>query len=403
MGLRDRACRLRPGASGREGMSDPAGGAVEARDAFERHVMARALQLAARGWGRVAPNPMVGAVLCRGREVVGEGFHEACGADHAEVMALRAAGDLAPEATMFVNLEPCAHHGNTPPCTDALIRAGVRAVVFSVRDPHREAGGGAESLRRAGIEVREGVLAEAARRLNAPFLWRQLAGAPFVGLKLAVSLDSRLSATAGEPTRVTGEESLQYVQWLRAGYDAVLVGSGTARADDPLLTVRDGAAVGRPPLRVVVDTELGLDRGSRLVQSLDRAPLLVACGEDAPSDRAEALRRLGIEVLAVPRGEGGGVDLGAVLRGLGARGIGSVLVEGGGLVASALLRGRLVQRLHLIIAPGFLGDGGTPAFPGLTAQAGGDWSVTDRVALEEDTCLQLESEDMLRRLSGETV
>lgn len=372
----------------------------EGRD-LEDRLMGRALRLAARGWGRVSPNPLVGAVLYRDLEVVGEGFHAAYGGEHAEVAALRAAGDRAAGATLFVNLEPCAHRGKTPPCTEALIGARVQAVVLAVRDPHRDAGGGIEELRRAGIEVREGILADPARRLNAPFLWTQVTGTPFVALKLAVSLDARLSASAGIRTQVTGEEAFRYVQWLRAGYDAVLVGGGTLEADDPLLTVRGGTAFGRSPLRVVLDTDLKRVGESRVLRSLDQAPLLVACADDAPAATADELRKLGVEVLPVPRLEGRGVRLDAVMQGLRDRGVGAVLVEGGGAVASSLLNGRLVQRLHVIVAPRFLGDGGAPAFAGLAAEASDSWSVTDRVALEQDTCLQLESEAMLRQITGD--
>ncbi|MEJ2678252.1 MAG: bifunctional diaminohydroxyphosphoribosylaminopyrimidine deaminase/5-amino-6-(5-phosphoribosylamino)uracil reductase RibD [Gemmatimonadota bacterium] len=331
--------------------------------ADDRRFMRRALELAAAGWGRVHPNPMVGAVVVRDGVVVGEGYHTAFGAPHAEVEALRAAGGRARGATVYVTLEPCAHHGKTPPCTEALAKAGVARVVFAAEDPGAEAGGGGAWLRAAGVEVTAGVERAAARRQNAAFFHALERPGCYVALKYGMSLDGRLSRRGGERMTVTGPESHAEVHRLRAGFDAIMVGGETARVDDPLLTVRGGVTPIRPPARVVLDPGATLDPGSRLVRTARDAPVIVvmaAAGQQAARRRG-ALEDAGVHVLETGSGEGG-LDLAGTLERLRAEGIQSVLCEGGGRLGSALLAAGLVQRLYLFMAPELYG-GGVPAFP----------------------------------------
>ncbi|RME72294.1 MAG: bifunctional diaminohydroxyphosphoribosylaminopyrimidine deaminase/5-amino-6-(5-phosphoribosylamino)uracil reductase RibD [Planctomycetota bacterium] len=273
--------------------------------------MLRAVELAARGLGRVEPNPPVGAVCVREGRVVGEGWHERFGGPHAERRALEAAGGAARGATLYVTLEPCAHHGKTPPCTDAILAAGCRRVVYACADPNPEAAGGARRLEAAGVEVAHRPLPEA-ERLLAPFLVRVREGRPWVIAKWAMSLDGRIATRTGHARWISGELSRQRVHERRAQVDAVLVGIGTALADDPLLTVRLPAghrvagATGRPPLRVVVDTRARLPLTSRLVASAREAPVLVAVGRQAPAPARAALQAAGCEVLEVGGGRRAG-------------------------------------------------------------------------------------------------
>ncbi|MEO7771836.1 MAG: bifunctional diaminohydroxyphosphoribosylaminopyrimidine deaminase/5-amino-6-(5-phosphoribosylamino)uracil reductase RibD, partial [Gemmatimonadaceae bacterium] len=249
--------------------------------------MRRALSLAERGWGQTAPNPMVGAVVVRDGVVVGEGWHTRFGESHAEVEALRASGEQARGATMYVTLEPCNHHGKTPPCTDALIAAGVARVVIAVADPSEVAGGGARRLAEAGVQVDTGVEARAARALNAPFFHVQQSPRAFVSLKVALSLDGALTDHTRMRGWLTGPEARREVHRLRAGVAAVAVGIGTARADDPMLNVRDWAPAPRvPPTRVVFDTSARLPLGSRLVQTARDEPTAVVCWAPDPAHAA---------------------------------------------------------------------------------------------------------------------
>lgn len=347
--------------------------------------MQRALELAARGWARTRPNPMVGAVVVQGNEIVGEGWHAEYGGPHAEAVALEAAGERARGATLYVSLEPCNHQGRTPPCTDAVLRAGVARVVVPNTDPNPVAQGGLERLRAAGIEVTTGVQADAARTLNAEFFHRHERRTTFVALKLALSLDGRISARTGTPTEVTGNASRAEVQRLRAGFDAILVGAGTARTDDPLLTARGEPQPRVPPLRVVVDSQASLSADSRLARTAAEAPVVVFCTQAAPEAAVEALRARGVRVHRVP-GTGARVDLVAMLRELHAEGVGALLCEGGGELAGELIARELVQRLHLFIAPRFFGSRGVPAFP-LEAPPPGAWRLVHRSTHGDDVQL----------------
>ena len=336
-----------------------AGGGTE-RD---RRFMRRALELAPAGWGRVHPNPLVGAVVVAGGEVVGEGAHREYGGAHAEVEALRAAGPRARGATLYVTLEPCAHHGKTPPCTDAIIEHGIARVVYAVPDPHPEAGGGGARLRNAGLDVVAGVEEATARTENATFLVPIERGRPFVALKYGLSLDSRISARVGEATRITGPEAEAEVHRLRAGYDAIMVGGRTARIDDPSLTVRHGPAPRVPPVRVVVDPDAALPPDGSLARTPGEVPVVVLAAADAPPERVARLRELGVEVEAVRRSRDG-LDLAAALDRLFSRGLRTVFCEGGGRLGAGLLGADRVDRLYIFQAPVILGSQGVPAFPG---------------------------------------
>jgi diaminohydroxyphosphoribosylaminopyrimidine deaminase/5-amino-6-(5-phosphoribosylamino)uracil reductase len=353
----------------------------------ERQAMERALELALGGWGRVAPNPLVGAVLLRDGIVVGEGCHAEFGGAHAEVAALQQCDD-ARGATCVLNLEPCAHDAKTPPCTDALIDAGVRRVVYAVPDPDPVAGGGGERLKAAGIEVAWGLQRERAAALNAPFLWaRCRADLPFVAVKVATSLDGFLADSDGRSRWISSEESRDWVHWLRAGFDALAVGRHTAVTDDPALTVRGGVAPRIPPTRVVFAGRGDLPVDLTLIATAHEVPsmIFVRAGETEPT--RVALAGTGVTVHPAD-------DLGKALRTLRGVGIESVLVEGGGTVVTALLEADLVDRLYWVQAPIWLGQG-QRAFGDRTALRLGDvraWTVIERRPLGPDTLLVLDRE-----------
>ena len=327
--------------------------------------MTRALELAARGLGRVEPNPMVGAVLVRDGSVVGEGWHEAFGGPHAEVHALRRAAAEARGATLYVTLEPCCHQGKTPPCSDAVMAAGVARVVAAMSDPFAGvAGGGLDQLRKAGLGVEVGLMETEARRLNAPFIKWCLAGRPYVTAKWAQTLDGRLAMA--DRRWISSPESRRWVHTLRSRMDAILIGIGTALADDPLLTVRVEAAqvdYGRRPTRIVLDAGLRLPLESKLVRTAGDAPLVVACDESVDADRARRLEERGVTVLRLPRTgtDAKGLAVGALLDELGRRGMTNLMVEGGAGVLGSFFREKLVDRLAVFVAPRVSGDASQPA------------------------------------------
>jgi diaminohydroxyphosphoribosylaminopyrimidine deaminase/5-amino-6-(5-phosphoribosylamino)uracil reductase len=348
--------------------------------------MRQALELAERGWGRVAPNPMVGAVVVRGTEVVGEGFHPEFGGDHAEVVALKAAGERAWGATLYVTLEPCAHQGKTPPCATAVLRSGVARVVVGAADPNPQAAGGAERLRKAGIEVVTGVGERAVRDLDPAFFFLHGdATRPWTALKLALSLDARVADASGRSAWITSAPARAEVHRLRAGFDAVGVGSGTALADDPLLTARGEQRPRIPPLRVVFDRRLRLPLDSRLVRSAGDAPVRVVCRPDAARERRVALEERGVEISVAD-------DLRAGLEELRKAGTRSLLVEGGARLTATLLAAELVDRLYLFYAPLVLGNGALNPFAG-TPVALGDahrWRHLRSAAFGPDTLIVLD-------------
>ncbi|HSJ09511.1 MAG TPA: bifunctional diaminohydroxyphosphoribosylaminopyrimidine deaminase/5-amino-6-(5-phosphoribosylamino)uracil reductase RibD, partial [Longimicrobiales bacterium] len=322
--------------------------------------MRHALALAGRARGMTRPNPLVGAVVVRDGAVLGTGWHQRLGGPHAEVNALDEAGESARGATLYVTLEPCTHHGRTPPCTDAIIAAGISEVVIATRDPNPRARGGADVLRDAGIRVIEDVERAAARRLNADFFHAHEQRSPFVTLKLAQSLDGAIAERPGTRSRLTGADANGEVHRLRAQHDAILVGIETVLADDPLLTVRDVPCIA-PPLRIVLDTDARLPLDSQLVRTLEQAPACVACASDVPSERVQALEQAGVRVLPLPRTPHG-IDIGALLRALFEMDVRSIFVDGGARVAESFLREKLVQRMHVFVAPVALGRDAVRAF-----------------------------------------
>ena len=330
------------------------GGIGVTADAGDAACMLRAVGLARRGWGQTAPNPMVGAVVVQGGQVVGEGWHARYGAAHAEVAALAAAGEQSRGATVYVTLEPCAHQGKTPPCVDALVRAGVRRVVVGARDPSPEAAGGMERLRSAGVECVSGVEERAVRDLDPAFFHAFASDRPWVTLKLALSIDGAIADATRAPGWLTGPEARAEVHRLRAGSDAVAVGIGTALADDPTLTVRDAPPPRVAPRRVVFDRAARLPMESALVRTARETPTLVVVAR-GDARRVAALRDAGVEVVQVDGLAGG-------LRALRERGVRSLLVEGGAGLAGSLISGAFVDRMILFQAPIILGAGALPAF-----------------------------------------
>ncbi len=324
--------------------------------------MRRALRLARKGLGRSSPNPAVGAVVVKDGRVVGQGFHDRCGTPHAEVRALAEAGDQARGAAIYVTLEPCHHQGRTPPCTKAILEAGIRRVVYGASDPNpRVAGGGGAFLAARGLEVRAGVLGDACRHEHRFFFKHVTSGRPYVVLKTAATLDGRTAAHTGDSRWVTGDKARRQVHRLRAWLDAICVGRGTALADDPRLTCR--LRGGRDPLRVVVDTRLRLPATAKVLNPDSPAGCLVACGPDPPARRRAALERAGAEVLALP-GAGGGVDLAALLEALGKRGVTSLLLEGGAGLAWGFLSAGLIDEVVYFFAPKLIGGAEAPGMIG---------------------------------------
>jgi diaminohydroxyphosphoribosylaminopyrimidine deaminase/5-amino-6-(5-phosphoribosylamino)uracil reductase len=298
-------------------------------------------------------------VVVKNGEVLGTGHHERAGEEHAEVVALKQAGVRAGGATLYVSLEPCNHVGRTPPCTDAIVAAKLARVVIGCPDPNPHVtGGGIEKLRSAGLRVEVGCREADARRLIAPWTKYVTTGVPYVTLKLALSLDGRIASRTGASKWVTGPEARARVHLLRAQHDAVVVGIGTALADDPRLTVRD--APGESPLRAVFDTKLRLPLASRLVQTAREIPTWVVCTTDAPSSAEEQLVERGVEVLRAPPSAEGRIDPISALRMFAARGVVTAMIEGGAELAGSLLAGAVADELHAFIAPILLGPRGRP-------------------------------------------
>ncbi|WP_081914557.1 bifunctional diaminohydroxyphosphoribosylaminopyrimidine deaminase/5-amino-6-(5-phosphoribosylamino)uracil reductase RibD [Thermus amyloliquefaciens] len=336
---------------------------------LDERFLRRALQLAERARGHTHPNPLVGAVLVREGRIVGEGYHPKAGEPHAEVFALRQAGPLAQGATAYVSLEPCNHFGRTPPCSLALLQAGVARVVVAARDTHPLAQGGLERLRAAGVAVEAGLLEREAREQNEVFFHAHKAGRPFVLLKSALTLDGKVAALSGDARWVSSEESRRVAQAYRQGLPAVMVGVGTVLRDDPWLTVREPdfrpfpLMLEPPPLRdpvkVVLDTEARTPPHARLFQPGPRgepARVYVLVGQGAPGERLRALEAAGARVVELPR-EGGRVSLEGALAFLLEEGLDGVLLEGGPRLAGAFWQRGWVDKLALFLAPKLLGEG----------------------------------------------
>lgn len=350
----------------------------------EGDAIRHALGLAWRGWGRVHPNPMVGAVLLKQGDVVAEGWHAEFGGPHAEVAVLQGAGDRARGGTLVTTLEPCAHAGKQPPCVAAIIAAGVRRVVFGARDASPQARGGGEQLRAAGLEVVQLPVEQDVEDQNPAFFHSlRVPERPWVALKLATSVDGKVADYVGRSRWVSGPEARAWVHWLRAGFDAVGVGGRTARTDNPSLTVRGSITPIRPPRRVVFDRRGDLSGATRLMEG---QPALLVCDQQAdPSVLAELATR------GVPAWPCAG--LGPALERLRAEGVGSLLVEGGGRLAGHLLAEGLIDRFYWVQSPLWLGEDGFPAFAGLPSgllEQVRRWRVVERSVLGDDTLLVLD-------------
>ena len=352
--------------------------------AADHEFMARALRLAERGLYTTDPNPRVGCVLVRDGQVVGEGWHRRAGEPHAERIALAAAGEAARGATAYVSLEPCSHHGRTPPCSEGLIAAGVARVVAAMRDPNPQvAGEGLASLREAGVATETGLLEAAAEGLNPGFLKRMRQGLPYVRCKLGMSLDGRTAMASGESQWITAEAARRDVQRLRARSSAILTGIGTVLADDPSMNVRLSAAelsgvesddYLRQPMRVILDARLRTPPRARLLSLPGQ--VLVVCGEGASAETEAELRSVGADVLRLPQ-LGGRIELHALLRALAQRGVNELLIESGATLAGNALQAGLVDELVVYVAPNLMGDAarGLVRMPGLE-------HLSERVELE---------------------
>jgi diaminohydroxyphosphoribosylaminopyrimidine deaminase / 5-amino-6-(5-phosphoribosylamino)uracil reductase len=344
----------------------------------DRRMMRCTLELAARGVALVSPGPLVGCVIVNaGGEIVGEGCYTYENVKHAETLALEQAGPSARGATAYVSLEPHAHHSRTPPCTDALLEAGIKRVVVPIEDPNPEVSGkGFDHLRSAGIEVCVGLMAKEAERLNEKYLHFMRTGRPFVHLKMAVSLDGKVATRSGDSRWITGEQARARVHELRHAYDAIMVGGGTVRVDDPLLTDRSGKPRRRPLVRVVIDQCLRMSPESQLVRTSGEAPVLVFTREDTELAALAALQSRGVEVIGIPDD---GRGLARVLEELGKRSLQSVLVEGGAILAGLLNDAGLVDKVSFFIAPMIIG--GTEA-PNAIGGAGAE-RIADAFQLED--------------------
>src|SRR5438552_878893 len=327
---------------------------------LDQAMMQRALALAAEGVGQVSPGPLVGTVVVDSNgEIVGEGFYLYDQIKHAETIALERAGDKARGGTAYISLEPHAHRGRTPPCTDALITAGVKRVVAPIEDPNPKVSGrGFAHLREAGIEVSTGLLADEAARLNEAYIHFMRTGRPFVHLKLAVSLDGKVATIGGDSRWITGEEARARAHELRHQSDAIMVGGRTARTDDPLLTDRSGRERRRPLVRVVIEQYLRLSPESQLAQTTEAAPVIIFVHEDSEPEAVAALQSRGVEVISQTSSA---LEFFSVLEELGRRSIQSVLVEGGPSLAGLLLDAGLVNKVTFFIAPTIIGGQDAPS------------------------------------------
>jgi len=344
--------------------------------------MRLALDLGRRGLGNAWPNPAVGAVIVNDGVIVGRGWTQPGGRPHAETEALRRAGEAATGATLYVTLEPCSHHGKTPPCADAVIAAGISRVVAALEDPNPEvAGQGLARLREAGIEVETGLCEEGARRAHAGHIRRIRDGRPHVTLKLAVSADGKSGLAGRRPVQISGEVARARVHMMRAMNDAVLIGIGTALADQPLLTCRLPGLQKRSPVRVVLDSKLRLPVEHSLVETARETPLWVIAAPDAPVDKEKALREAGVEVVRSGRGEGG-LDLKRALSALGEKGVSRLLVEPGPILAASLLKAELIDEAVVIRSPAALGAAAIDAIEGLPLKALTD-SLKFRIAAQD--------------------
>jgi diaminohydroxyphosphoribosylaminopyrimidine deaminase/5-amino-6-(5-phosphoribosylamino)uracil reductase len=323
--------------------------------------MKMALRLALKAKGRTSPNPLVGAVIVKDGEVVGRGYHKKAGTPHAEVNAIADAGKMASGATIYVTLEPCNHQGRTPPCTKAILAAGLSRVVVGMNDPNPlVAGGGCKYLASHGVNVLSGVLEEQCRAINRPFVKLISTAKPWVIMKAGLSLDGRIAASSGKPGWITNEKSRRYVHRLRDQVDGILIGIGTALADDPSLTTRLPGRAHRDPVRIVLDAHLRLPASAKMLQQGSQAATLVFHGPDASEVKKNNLLKAGAVPVEVPLANNGSLDLAEVLLELGRRQMSSILVEGGSKVHASFLGRGMVDQVNLFFGPLFIGGDGIP-------------------------------------------
>jgi diaminohydroxyphosphoribosylaminopyrimidine deaminase/5-amino-6-(5-phosphoribosylamino)uracil reductase len=352
-------------------------------DEVDRWHMRRAVELAAGGEGLVEPNPMVGCVVAQGAEIIGEGFHRRYGGPHAEIEALKIAAARAGGAALYVTLEPCSHQGKTPPCTQAVIAAGIRRVVVAQEDPFPQVRGrGIAELRAAGITVDVGLMQSDARRLNAPYLKLIQTGRPWIIAKWAMTLDGKIASRTGESRWISNEQSRAAAHRLRGRVDAILVGRGTVEHDDPLLTARPAGP--RTATRVVLDTQAFLQPDSQLVRTARQTPVLVAAGEKAPPENIRRLTDAGCEVF-ICKGQTHAERLDELLVEMGRRRWTNVLVEGGAGVLGAMLDARAIDEVHIFIASALIGGAAAPSAIGGQGAA----RIADALRLEPPTVSQL--------------
>lgn len=353
--------------------------------------MAEALRLAEKARGRTSPNPMVGAVLVKEGRIIGKGYHTKAGAPHAEIEAFQNAQEDPRGVTLYVTLEPCCMHGKTPPCTEAIIQAGIRRVVAAMVDPDpRVSGKGIQQLREAGIQVDVGILEDRARRLNEAFITYQTTGLPFVISKFAMSLDGKIATKTGDSKYITNEQSRAYVHRLRDQVDAIMVGIGTVMADNPLLTTRLPSARGQHPHRIIVDTNLSIPLSAKVVTDLSEADTTIFTAEAVDRKKAEQLRERGVSIHSVAYDQHGRLDLRQIFEHLGKRNILSVLLEGGAKLNGSAFLSRLVDKVLVFIAPMIIGgkDARSPV------EGSGIEALGDAVRLSQIT-VQRFGEDIL--------
>ena len=327
----------------------------------DAHFMNMALALARKGWGHTSPNPMVGAVVVRDGEVVGQGYHEAVGQPHAEVNAIDDAGDRTEGATLYVTLEPCNHTGRTPPCTRKILEAGIGRVVVAMDDPNPEVkGGGNDYLRSRGVSVTSGVCEAEAKKLNEIFIKYTRTKRPFVILKCAATLDGRIATRTGDARWVSGDESRAFVHQLRHGADGIMVGIGTVISDDPSLTTRLETGKGRDPVRIILDSKLSVSEDAKVLRLDSDADTIIVTGEAVSQTKKDVLKQKGIQVISAPLKEGQ-INLDLLMSRLGYIGITSLLIEGGSQVIASALKSRIVDKVMFFYAPRILG--GDDGFP----------------------------------------
>jgi len=327
--------------------------------------MKLALALAEKGLGTTSPNPMVGAVVVKDGEVIGEGYHQKAGSPHAEIHALKDAGEHARDATLYVSLEPCNHAGRTPPCTEAIVKSGITTVVAGMKDPNPTvAGGGLAYLANHGIDIIAGVLEPACQRLNEAFVKYITTSLPFVMLKCAATLDGRIATSTGDSKWITNARSRAFVHRLRHATDGIMVGRGTVRADNPSLTTRLERGEGRDAVRIILDTHLSISSDAKILHLSSHSDTLIVTARTVAPDKKKAIEKLGAHLLPVDTCDGR-IDLPSLLRKLGERGITSLLIEGGSGVNGSALRAGIVDKVYMFYAPKIYGgDDGVPVCAG---------------------------------------